>query len=108
MTYSASWTCFVDGENLDLIEVAERARDYSRNPSCALWTVTDHVRRKVTVVDLEKQTIISETTIPEGLGLQPDGDMVVGMASAKGPDGNPFQVTWSSAAAHLDSDDEGV
>lgn len=56
MAYYAEWSVFIDGDDLDLIEVARRAEQWSKNPDHGMWRIVDLAANTSTVVDIGERT----------------------------------------------------
>lgn len=103
MAYGASWSVFIEGEHLDLIEVAKRARQFALDPELAVWQVSDHEKQTRFRVDLTKQTVIDEKPL-SGVEERSDGT-ISWEITVEGPDGQPMQLRVESGPVH-ERDDE--
>lgn len=95
MTYGASWAVYIDGKDLDPIEVARRAVEAARDPRNSLWKITDTDNRKILVVDLHNRTVVEEQPMK---GYEEDEDGTIrGTITIAGPDGQPMDIQIESS-----------
>ncbi|MEX3652589.1 hypothetical protein ABFW14_13745 [Mycolicibacterium fortuitum] len=92
MDYGATWSVFIEGEDLDLIEVAKRARDIALDPAYPVWEVNDGRTRFI--VDLTKQIVIDAKPI---LSVEEHADGTISWEiTVDGPDSRPMQLRLES------------
>lgn len=58
MAYMAMWSVFIDGDDLDPIQVADRARVHAANPDHQTWRVVNIDSGDSAVVDLRERCIV--------------------------------------------------
>lgn len=96
MVYGATWSVFIEGADLDLIEVARRAREFALDPRYAVWEVSDGKTRSI--VDLTQQTVIDDQPV-SGVEERADGT-ISWEITVNGPNGQAMQLRVESGPAH--------
>ena len=59
MAYIAKWSVFIDGDDLDFVEVARRAREHCNDTRNNTWLILNIADGHCEVVDLRHERIVA-------------------------------------------------